>query len=373
LRSYGLMGEEGHMDVFYYFFIPFLISLGIFVYKNGKKAIIQDAAEMGWKVTKIKFNWLDYLVNYQDYNGVSHTTHCSVCSGGVKWEEDTDGLFLDQKTYKTKSRIWKITGIVCGLCFLYLFVGYQYEQISWNVFRYSFVKNGNVIKIDNRIAIGLESIIRGDEALKLINTIDPDHKPPQEYKEFVVIKLKIKNLSKTGTEEFSFKEISANRWDSNFELSALTTLPDYRDPLILAKGETTFNSFHGEVAISDPIQMLHLSFYLYEFGYESKELPLSNNPLRGENFSPLMYWFFSIFYIQNPLLNRWYLLLKSKKTKGLILLPICIILVSVITILISQNTRYTADWLNFFMVALFTITWWNIILLASTKPEPATT
>ncbi len=361
------------MDVFYYFFIPFLVILGMFGYKNGKKAIIQDAAEMGWKVTKIKFNWLDYLVNYQDYNGVSHTTHCSLFSGGVKWEEDTDGLFLDQKTYKTKSRIWKIIGIVCGLCFLYLFVGYQYEQISWNVFRYSFVKNGYAIKTDNRIAIGLESIIRGDEALKLINTIDTDHKPPQKYKEFVVIKLKVKNLSKTGTEEFSFKEISANRWDSNFEFSALTNLAGYRDPLILAKGETSSLTFLGEVAINEPIQMLYLSYYRTDYGSESKELPLSNNPFRGENFSPLVYWFFSIFYIQNPLLNRWYLLLKSKKTKGLILLPICIILVSVITILISQNTRYTAYWfLNQIMPLLFTIAWWNIILLASTKPNLTT-
>jgi hypothetical protein len=354
------------------FSLVMLLVLVIF-YKLGKKIIIQDAAEMGWKVIKIKFNWWNSIVDYQDENGVPHTTHCRADVYEVKWEEDTDGLFLEQKTYKVKTRIRKIISIVCGLCFLYLFVGYQYEQISWNVFRYSFVKNGNTIKTDNRIAIGLESILRGEEAQKMINTLYPDHEPPQKNKEFVIIKLKFKNISKNSAEEVSFSNLSANRWDSNFELSALTTLPDYRDPLILAKGETTFNSFHGEVAINDPIQILHLSFYLYEFGYESKELPLSNNPFRGENFSPLMYWFYALFIVPNALLNRWYLLLKSKKTKGLILLPICIILVSMITILISQKTEYTADWfLNFFMVALFTITWWNIILLASTKPEPDT-
>ncbi len=357
----------------YSFFLAILLVFVIF-YKLGKKYIIQDAAEMGWKVTKIKFNWWNSIVDYQDENGVPHTTHCKADFYEVKWEEDTDGLFLDQKTYKKKTRFRKIISIVCGLCFLYLFVGYQYEQISWNVFRYSFVKNGNVIKTDNRIAIGLESIIRGEEALKLINTLNPDHKPPQEYNEFVVIKLKIKNLSKTGAEELNFSEISVNRYYSNFELTALTTFPDYRDPLVLSEGETKSLAFQGETNMDGPIYTLNLPFYLIDHGYESKELSLSNNPLKGDSSPFLFYWFYALFIVPYVALNRWYLLLKSKKTKGYILLPISIVIVSIATILLSQDMEYsTNQYLNLFMPFLFIIAWWNIILLASTKPEPATT
>ena len=95
----------------YSFFLAILLIFVIF-YKLGKKYIIQDAAEMGWKVTKIKFNWWNSIVDYQDENGVPHTTHCRADFSEVKWEEDTDGLFLDQKTYKKKTRFRKIISIV---------------------------------------------------------------------------------------------------------------------------------------------------------------------------------------------------------------------------------------------------------------------
>jgi hypothetical protein len=362
------------MEFMNYSLLLYILLFPIVSYKLGKKTIIKDAAEMGWKVTKIKFNWFDSLINYQDENGVPQTTHCSANSGDVKWEDDTDGLFLDQKTYKSMTRVWKIFAAIFGVCFLYLFVGFLYEQIPHTIFRFAYVKNGYAIKTDNHIAIGLESILRGEEALKLINTLNPDHKPPQENKEFAIIKLKIKNFSKTSTEEFSFKEISANRYNSDIEFSALTTLADYSDPLVLAKGETSSLTFLGEVAINVPIQMLYLSYYRTDYGSESKELPLSNNPFKRYNYNyfSVFYLFLALFMIQNSLLNRWYLLLKSKKTKGYILLPISIVIVLIATILLSQNMEYsTNQYLNSFMPFLFIIAWWNIILLASTKPEPA--
>jgi hypothetical protein len=46
-------------------------------------------------------------------------------------------------------------------------------------------------------------------------------------------------------------------------------------------------------------------------------------------------------------------------------------LLSIVTILASWDADSTqAFFFYIIMIALFTITWWNVIILASTKPEP---
>ena len=359
---------------FLYFYIPIFFITSIFRFRRSKKLILTEAEAKGWKNIKVKLRLWDWLVTYQDKNGVQATTHCTADDKRILWTDDAHYSYLDFKTYQAKSKKWKIISISSGLCFLILFTAYQYQQISWNLFRNSYVKNGYAVRIkDNRLLVGLESIIRGEEAQKLIDTLELNLEPPQEDIEHAVIKLKIKNISKQGNESLSSFEVSATSDEFFFPLTAIKVLPEYSNPIRLNEGEISFTSFLGELPIVDPFKKLELFYSKNDGRNESKSLPLSQNPFDKD----VSLFFFMILWINPPviiqyrLLNRWYLLLKSKKTRGYILLPISIVIVSIATILLSQDMEYsTNQFLNLFMPFLFTIAWWNIILLASTKPEP---
>lgn len=358
---------------FLYFYIPIIIIGSAFRFRRSKKLILTEAEAKGWKNTKVKLRLWDWLVTYQDESGVQATIHCKTPNIKVVWENEIDFQYLDFKTYQAKSKKWKIISIASGLCFLFLFMAYQYEQISWNAFRKSFVENGYAVRIkDNRLLVGLESIIRGAEAQKLIDTLELNLEPPQEGIEFAIIKLKIKNISKQGTESLSSLDVSARSDKFFFPLTAIKVLPDYSDPIKLAVGEVSFNSFLGELPIIDPIKELRLSYHS-DGRKEFKYLRLSKIPLGDDIFLLAWLWFFSYAIMESGLFKRWYLLLRSKKTRGYVLFPMFIPLLSIVTILTSYDADSTqAFFFHVIMIALFTITWWNIVLLASTKPEPDT-
>jgi hypothetical protein len=368
------------MPTFFYFYIPFMVIAIIYGYIRAKKQIIVSAEAKGWKNIKVRQGFWDWLVTYQDENGIQIKTSCSTFFNKTIWNDDTDDICLDLKTYKAKTKNWKIISTVCGICFLFLFVGHEYQQISWNVFRYSFVKNGEAFRIDNQFAIGIESIIRGEEALKLANTLYPDLDPPEESKELAIIKLKIKNISKKVSETISVSDISAYSGDSLSYLFAQDVPLNSVEPIVLATGEVVFSSFIGEVATNKPIRAISPSI---EINGKYVIIPFSalrKNPIMDNSIYITIYWLLASVFIYSPLRKRWHLLLKSKKTRGYIFLPLAIILIIMITNLIS--TTYSNDYVGGFirefffhliMILLFTIAWWNIILLASTKPESTTT
>jgi hypothetical protein len=261
---------------------------------------------------------------------------------------------------------------------LILFIGYEYQQISNTIFRYSFVKNGEAVRIDNQFAIGIESILRGEETLKLVNTLYPDLDPPEESKELAIMKLKIKNISKKTSGKINIIDISVNDFTSQSFLVPLAPV-NSTEPVSLAPGEVVFKSFIGEVARNEPISdispLIEISGNYNDFSSYS----LRKNPLMTHSFFVMIYWLLAFVFIYSPLRKRWHLLLKSKKTRGYIILPLAIILTIMITSLTSKthSSYFVGDvefirvvFFQLFMITLFTITWWNIILLASTKPEP---
>lgn len=368
------MDEEERMiisSIVYILLVPIVVFTVIKGFNREKKKIITEAEAKGWKNVKVKFNGYNCLVHYQDENGEQHLTHCTVYHHIVIWEDETDFQYLDPKTYQAKTKKWKIISTVYGLCFLFLFVGYLYEQLSWNTFRYSFVKNGYAVRVDkNRFAIGIDSIIRGEEALKMIKVLNPDQEPPKENREYVIVKLKIKNISKNGPEKISLIRIYNDSFDDFIDL-AENTLPstslNFKE---LVKGETLFSSFQGEVGIKDPIRNLTLQIY-HRSSFSFPSLPLSKNPFESDIYWLVMIWVFGPAIIQSNLFDRWILLLKSKKTKRYIVLPLLFLLIPISTHFTSYSMDLTqAFFFHIIMTALFTITWWNIILLASTKPEP---
>ncbi len=363
------------MLTFFYFYIPLLVITividSIYGFKRAKKQITAAAEAKGWKNIKVKLSWWGYLVIYQDENGIQNKTHCSVFRKKIIWHDDTDDLYLDQKTYKAKTKTWKIISITCGLIFLFLFVRYEYQQISNTIFRYSFVKNGEAFKIDHQFAIGIDSILRGEETLKLANTLYPDLDPPAKSKELAIIKLKIKNISKKTSDKINIIVITINSGGSQSFLVHLAPVNSI-EPISLASGEVVFKSFIGEVARNKPIS--EISPLIDIIGNNNYFSPpsLRKNPLMTDSFFVTIYWLFAFVFIYNHLRKRWHLLLKSKKTRGYIILPLAIILIIMTTNLTSityRNDYVGGFFFHLIMIALFTITWWNIILLASTKPE----
>jgi hypothetical protein len=373
------------MPTFFYFYIPVMVIAividSIYGFKRAKKQITAAAEVKGWKNIKVKLSWWGYLVIYQDENGIQNKTHCSVFRKKIIWHDDTDDLYLDQKTYKAKTKTWKIISITCGLIFLFLFVGYEYQQISNTIFRYSFVKNGKAFRIDHQFAIGIDSIIRGEEALKLANTLYSDLDPLEESKELAIIKLKIKNISKKTSDKINIIYISVNSGGSQSFLIQLDPV-NSNEPISLATGEVVFKSFIGRVNRNKPLRDISLAIEVNgnnnSFSYPS--LGLSYD--KFYSIIIMVYWFFAFVMIFILLRKRWRHLLKSKKTRGYIVLPLAIILIVMATRFMS--TSYGTDsigieTINYFihqflfhlsMILLFTITWWNVIILASTKPEP---
>jgi len=373
---------------FYIFFsiLWFIYTILVIIYgfKRAKKQIIVSAEAKGWKNIKVKGGFLDWLVIYQDENGTQNKTRCSLFGKKTNWHDDTDDLYLDQKTYKAKTKTWKIISITCGLIFLFLFVGYEYQQISNTIFRYSFVKNGKAFRIDHQFAIGIDSIIRGEKALKLANTLYPDLDPLEESKELAIIKLKIKNISKKTSYKINIIDISVNSGGSQSFLVHLAPVNSI-EPISLASGEVVFKSFIGRVNRNKPLIDISLAI---EVNGNNKNFSYPSLGLSYDKFYSIIimvYWFFAFVMIFILLRKRWHHLLKSKKTRGYIVLPLAIILIVMATRFMS--TSYGTDsigieTINYFihqflfhlsMILLFTITWWNIILLASTKPEPTTT
>jgi hypothetical protein len=378
------MDEEERMPTFFYFYFPLLfiamVIAIVYGFKRAKKQILADAEAKGWKNIKVRQGFWDWLVTYQDENGAQTTTHCSTPFYKTSWMNDTDDLYLDQKTYKAKTKNWKIISTVCGLCFLILFIGYEYQQISNTIFRYSFVKNGEAVRIDNQFAIGIESILRGEETLKLVNTLYPDLDPPQESKELAIIKLKIKNISKKTSDKIRINDISLYSGASYSFLIHLDGALNSIEPVSLAAEEVVFKSFIGEVNRNKPISKISPLIEISGNYNDFSSYSLRENPLMTNSFFVMIYWLLAFVLIYSALRKRWHLLLKSKKTRGYIILPLTTVLIIIITILTSTPySSYVTHvfirefFFQLFMILLFTITWWNIILLASTKPEPATT
>jgi hypothetical protein len=287
------------MPTFFYFYIPIFFITSMFRFRRSKKLILTEAEAKGWKNIKVKLRLWDWLVTYQDKNGVQATTHCTADDKRILWTDDTHYSFLDFKTYQAKSKKWKIISIASGLCFLFLFTAYQYQQISWNAFRKSYVENGYAVRIkDNRFVVGLESILRGEQAQKMIDTLELNLEPLQEGIEFAIIKLKIKNISKHGSDSLSSLAVSARSDEFFFPLTAIKVLPDYSDPIKLAVGEVSFNSFLGELPTVDPLKELELFYNKNDGRNESKSLPLSQNPFDND----VSLLFFMILWINPPVL-----------------------------------------------------------------------
>jgi len=340
---------------------------------NARKLILADAESKGWKNTKIKMGWWDFIVTYQDESGKQYKTHYATYFDKIIWREDTKGLYMSKEAFKTKSKYWKIVSVICALCFLYLFVGYEFEQIPWNVYKYTFAKNGYAVKLGRQYAIGVESIIRGEEALRLILKSKPDQSSPKKGKEFLILNLKIKNINRKAPAPWTFHIMDLdtkpqysypdhNR-DLDIDLPPIGNFLKMEALEDIPFGETRINSTAHEVPIACSIKNIRISAHKAE-DYAFLDIPFSRNPFKVSNVAIYSYFIIVVSMIFSALTNRWYFLLRSKKSKGYVIVP----LVMLSLLFLTSTLSFTWDlFILLLMLGFFSVSWWLIILLKTTR------
>lgn len=290
----------------------------------------------------------------------------------TKENGETKELQLEESTHKAKSKSWLVTSVIFGICFLVLFVGYGYDQISWTLYRFTFTENGYAAKMNRRFAVGVDSIIRGEEALRLIQSEKPTQDPPDDGKEFLILNLKVKNISRKAPTSCNIRVNAITKSNSIFgdsshdlhmDLPAIGNFPKLEDTRKLAFGETRTASFALEVTAKAPIQKISIT----AFNNTSNEylvIPFNSNPFRSTNSVMLSYFLIIVSFMMSIFSSRWHHLLKSKNTKKFIYVPLFLLTVLFFTTWISSTRDYL---LIFLMLLFFTIAWSNIILLTTTK------
>jgi hypothetical protein len=357
------------------FFVIFLGLCMVIWFKrmvNARKMIQEDAEVKGWKVIKIKLGWWDFILTYLDEAGIQNKTHYGSYLNKIVWRGETKGLQLEEVVYKAKSKSWLVTSVIFGICFLVLFVGYGYDQIAWNLYRFSFAENGYAVRMNRRFAVGVDSIIRGEEALRLIQSAKPTQDPPGEGKEFLILNLKVKNISRKAPTSCNIRVnvitkskdfFGDSSHDLYLDLPAIGNFPKLEDTKKLAFGETRTASFALEVTAKAPIQKISISAF-NNASYEHPEIPFTRNPFRSSNVVMQSYFLILISLINSIFSNRWHLLLKSKETKKYIFVPLSLLTILFFNTWISPTRDYL---LIFVMLLFFTIAWSNIILLTTTN------
>lgn len=99
-------------------------------------------------------------------------------------------ITIDQKLQRKKK-----SAIASVIIFLVLFVGVSIFQLSWNLYRFRFAKDGLAVLVDGQLAVGVEKIYHGEEATQILQKLSKNNPKPEEGNEFVLLKIKIKNVS----------------------------------------------------------------------------------------------------------------------------------------------------------------------------------
>jgi hypothetical protein len=79
-------------------------------------------------------------------------------------------ITIDQKLQKKNK-----TAITSVIIFLVLFLGVLIFQLSWNLYRFKFAKDGLAVLVDGQLAVGVEEIYRGVEATQILQKLSKNN------------------------------------------------------------------------------------------------------------------------------------------------------------------------------------------------------
>jgi hypothetical protein len=340
---------------------------------SAKKQIKEEAESKGWKNIKVKLGWWDFIVTYQDESGTDRKTHCTVWWKKITWMDEVKDGYIFPEASPIKLRWWKIIAIISAICFLVLSLRYEYEQLSWLFYKYSFANNGYAINFGRQYAVGVDKIIRGEEALKLIKEAKPDQPPPSEGKEYLILILKVKNISRNHISSWWFFVRDINTKSKSFFGDYNNKLDIECPPWNTIKEPETLDDipFNGTRIISSvfevPSEARVQKITIYadsDYDFESFTIPFSKSPFQGSNMG-LISIFFSFFSIAISFSSkRIYLVGQKGFKKRNIFLPFILYFLLMMSVWFSSTDDFFRVIL---MLILFYISWSMIFLLSTTK------
>jgi hypothetical protein len=102
---------------------------------------------------------------------------------------------MKKKVERNKRIFLLLSSSLLFLLLILLTTNLFQKQLAWNQFKQTFsIKDAALY--ENNVAIGLNGIIQGEEALGILQKLDSQIKKPSEEKEFLLVSINIKNLAK---------------------------------------------------------------------------------------------------------------------------------------------------------------------------------
>jgi hypothetical protein len=212
-----------------------------------------------------------------------------------------------------------VLAVVSVLVFLVILIGSTVNQFTWNNFRHQFALNGYAVKLDKKFVVGVEEIIRGEEAIKLLESLSPYNPKAKDGNEIVLIKLKIQNnskwtansggLSKTYgllNPEISLYIKGADRYSDRIESLDLDLVDQgkYRNLntwKVFESGEIRDGLFGFEIPKGKALLKLSFGYYFSTSG----EISLEPSPITKKDLLFIAFWIAFLFSILTILSSCW--------------------------------------------------------------------
>jgi|GEM_PF-6602926 len=186
----------------------------------------------------------------------------------------------DKKLHRV--RIGATISVAISLVLLIVLVSFQ---IYWNVFRFRFVKDGCAVVVDNQLAVGVEKIIRGEEANRIFREKNADYRDIEEGNEVVLVKIKVKNMTPWNAArrymEFElYTKEPGNDYDRASDLLyGVVKSPDGEYKIldtskVFRPGETRDGVFYFEVEKDKPLLRVDVHSNYYKW-FSHKSIALS--------------------------------------------------------------------------------------------------
>lgn len=221
-----------------------------------------------------------------------------------------------------------VLAVVAVLVFLSILVGSTINLVSWNRFRYQFVPNGYAAKLDRKFVVGVEEIIRGEEANQLLTSLSPYNPKARKGNEIVLIKLKVQNIYKwtanMGGNSFPYGPFhpgialytkGINRHGDRVKSLDLDLVDQgkYRNLntwKVFEAGEVRDGLFGFEIPKGKVLLKLSFGYYFSSNG----EIPLESTPITKKDLVLISYWIAYLLFILSILSSCWQRQNRSKRS-----------------------------------------------------------
>jgi hypothetical protein len=222
-----------------------------------------------------------------------------------------------------------VLAVVSVLVFLVILIGSTVNQLTWNNFRHQFALNGYAVKLDKKFVVGVEEIIRAEEAIKLLESLSPYNPKAKDGNEIVLIKLKVQNIGKWTANLGNFDKSygmqfnpeiglyikGADRYSDRIENLDLDLVDQgkYRNLntwKVFEAGEIRDGLFGFEIPKGKVLQKLSFGYYFSSNG----EIPLEPTPITKKDLLLIGYWIAYLLLILSILSSCWQRQNRSKRS-----------------------------------------------------------